>query len=156
MIAKRWRPSWRRLCPEFQVQVLLLALEPLLRSPQSVSGPSLVTQRRPAAQTVGYHLRRLVAVSGAQTGNDQRVLPQLTLDMAAADPHNRGHQRLEDADRGVIIALGECLDAATKADRGRTGGEFAVGLTRFHLRQPGFQNLSARCRCDQGAVDIGK
>jgi hypothetical protein len=93
---------------------------------------------------------------GAQICNDQGILPQLALRMAAPDPHKRGHQRLEDPDRAVIVALGECLSAAAKADRGRTWGEFAVGLTRFHLRQSGCQNFVAGCRCDQGVVDIGK
>ena len=43
-----------------------------------------------------------------------------------------------------------------KADRGRTWGEFAVGVTSFHLRQSGCQHPAARCRCDQRVVDIGK
>ena len=69
-------------------------------------------------QAIGDDLRCLVAVSATQTSNDQSVLPQLALRMAAADPHHRGHQRFKDADRVLIVALGKCPNAATKVDGG--------------------------------------
>ncbi len=95
-------------------------------------------------------------MSGAQIGNDQGILPQLTLGMAAADPHNRGHQRLEAADRVFVVAFGERSNAVTKLDGGGTRGELAVGVPSFHLRQSGCQHPAAGCRCDQGVMDIGK
>jgi hypothetical protein len=70
-------------------------------------------------------------MSAAQTRDDQGVLPQLTLRMAAADPHDRRHQRFKDADRVVIVALGERSNAATQSDRGGPRGQPAIGLKSF-------------------------
>ena len=69
-------------------------------------------------QAIGDDLRCLVAASAAETSNDQGVLPQLTLCVAAADPHKCGHQRFKDADCVVIVALGKRSNAATEVDGG--------------------------------------
>ncbi len=55
-----------------------------------------------------------------------------------------------------MIALGEGLDAAAEADRGRTGGELAAGGACFHLRKPRLQALLVRCRRHQGVVEVAK
>src|SRR3979490_3016083 len=77
----------------------------LLCAPSSFSRPALVTGGWPAVQAIGDHPRCLVAMSAPQARDDQGVLPQLTLCMAAADPHDRRHQRVKDTDRLVIVTL---------------------------------------------------
>ncbi len=67
-------------------------------------------------QSIGDDLRCLIAASATQTSNNQSVLPQLALRMAAANPHDRGHQRLKDANRVLIIAFGKCLNTATSVN----------------------------------------
>src|SRR5712672_1261215 len=107
----------------------------LFCAPSSFSRPALVTGGWPAAQAIGDHPRCLVVMSAPQACDDQGVLPQLTLCMAAADPHDRRHQRFKDADRVVIVALGERSNAPTQPDRGSTRGQPAIGLKSFQFRQ---------------------
>ncbi len=76
--------------------------------------------------------------------------------MAAADPHHRWNQRLEDADRLLMVAFRECADAKAKPDGGGARGQSAVGCTRFHFRKSCFQNRAAGCRRSQRVMDIGK
>ena len=61
-------------------------------------------------QSIGDDLRCLIAASATQT--------QLALRMAAANPNDRRHQRLEDANRILVIAFGKCPNAATKVNGG--------------------------------------
>src|SRR5260370_8062182 len=75
-----------------------------LCAPSSFSRPALVTGGWPAVQAIGDHPRGLVAMSAAQTRDDQGVLPQLTLCMAAADPHDRSHHRSTHPHPLVILA----------------------------------------------------
>ena len=69
-------------------------------------------------QSIGDDLRCLIAASATQTSNNQSILPQLALRMAAANPNDRRHQRLEDANRILVIAFGKCPNAATKVNGG--------------------------------------
>ena len=95
-------------------------------------------------------------MSCAQACHDKGVFPQFALGMAAADPHQLRHQRLEDADGALMIAIGESLHAATEADRSFARGELAAGGTRFHLRQSCLQTFGICCRGHQRVVDVGE
>ena len=88
----------------------------------------------------------LLAVSAAQIRHDQRVLPQFALGVAAADPHQFGHCGFEQADRTVIVAVGEGAHAAAEVDGRAARRQFAVGGAGFQLRQSCFQRLAAGCR----------
>lgn len=76
--------------------------------------------------------------------------------MAAADPHEVSHQRLEDTDCALMIAFGERLDAARELDRGPARRQFAVGDALLQLGQSRFQLVAAGCRRDQRVMDVGK
>ena len=81
-IATRWRRSWRRLRRLKGRGSRACARRAELRATRPRHGPKAcgAGDRRSSL--------RLVAMSGAQAGNDQGVLPEFALGMAAADPHN--------------------------------------------------------------------
>ena len=97
-------------------------------------------------QTVVDESSGLLSMAGAQTGDDQRVLAQFALSVAAADAYDFGHQRLQDTDGVLVVTFGERLEAAIESNQERARRELAGRFERFQFNDPTLAPGAISCR----------
>ena len=96
---------------------------------RAIRRPPRASARRAATAggaAAGRAARAPLRLAALHEGDQQRVLDDLALRVAAADAHDLGGHRLEDARAGRVVAVGEGQHRAADGRHHRPGRELAV------------------------------